>query len=162
VRQANLQSLPFPADEFDLLFACDVVEHIEDDHLALSELFRVAAPGASLILTVPAYQWMWTEHDVQLHHFRRYTFGVLEQRARAAGWKTIRHSYFNSFLLPVIVLARVLARLLPRRGHTDLDRTPDALNGVLEVPMSIEASLVSRGVSLPAGVSLGMLLRKPA
>jgi SAM-dependent methyltransferase len=162
VRQANLESLPFPPDTFDLLFACDVVEHIEDDHRALSELFRVAAPGASLVLTVPAYQWMWTAHDAQLHHYRRYTLGVLRERASAAGWQPVRHSYFNSFLLPVIVLARALARFLPRQGHTDLDRTPEVLNGVLEMPMALEAALVARGVTFPAGVSLGMLLRKPA
>jgi len=161
VRSARLEDLPFGAGEFDLLLACDVIEHVPYDDEALGELFRVASAGASLIITVPAYQWMWTEHDVQLHHYRRYTLRMLRERTTAAGWTVVHATYFNSILLPVIAAARAISRLLPRGGHTDLDRTPGILNGVLELPMRLEAALVRRGAHLPTGVSLGMLLTKP-
>jgi SAM-dependent methyltransferase len=164
VKCAGLESLPFDTGEFDLLLACDVIEHMLDDSLALGELLRVADTGASLIITAPAYQWLWTEHDVQLHHFRRYTESTLTERVRAAGWNLVYATYFNSMLLPAVAAARVASRIASRSGsrsgHTDLDRTPALLNRVLEQPMRFEAALVRRGARLPAGVSLGLVCRR--
>jgi len=64
VHRAGLESLPFSPDQFDLVLASDVLEHVPDDVGALSELRRVVSAGGILLMTVPAYQWMWTEHDV--------------------------------------------------------------------------------------------------
>jgi SAM-dependent methyltransferase len=127
VRCAGLEDLPFDDGQFDLFLACDVLEHIEDDNAALAELRRVAATDAHLVITVPAYQWMWTEHDVQLHHVRRYTAPVIRRRIVDAGWSVERATYFNSILLPVVAAARLVSRGKSRRGHTDLDRTPALL-----------------------------------
>jgi SAM-dependent methyltransferase len=166
VRRAGLETLPFGDGSFDLLLACDVIEHVEDDGAALAELRRVAAPGAHLVITTPAYQWLWSEHDVQLHHVRRYTGRLLDERTRGAGWEPVRSTYFNTILLPVVAAARLASRRprhrRARRGHTDLDRTPAALNGVLVLPLRLEASLVRRGARLPAGVSLGVVCRRAA
>ena len=161
VRCAGLEDLPFASGEFDLLLACDVLEHVDDDVGALVELGRVSAPGAHLVITAPAYQWMWTEHDVQLHHVRRYTLNIMRERLRASGWEVVRATYFNSILLPVVAAARLVGRS-SRRGHTDLDRTPALLNGALGLPMRFEAALVGRGARLPAGVSVGLVCRRPA
>lgn len=158
VQVAGLESLPFEAGRFDLLLACDVLEHVEDDLGALRELRRVAAPGAKLLVTVPAYQWMWTEHDVHLHHLRRYTMGLLQHRAREAGWQISEASYFNTALFPLAAVARLAAKLSPRHGRTDLDRTPGGLvNHALQAPFHLEAALIARGVRLPFGVSAGMV-----
>ena len=81
---AGLEALPFDAGEFDLLLACDVLEHVlrrRRSHSA--ELLRVADTGANLIITAPAYQWLWTEHDVQLHHFRRYTLKTPDSASKS-------------------------------------------------------------------------------
>ncbi len=164
VRRAGLDALPFDDGAFDLLLACDVIEHVPDPVGALAELRRVAAPGAHLLVTVPAYQWMWTDHDVQLHHLRRYTLGRLRQEIGAAGWEPVRATYFNSLLLPVAAAARRADRRRAgggRAGRTDLDRTPAGLNGLLSLPMRLEAALVARGARLPAGVSLGIRCRNP-
>jgi SAM-dependent methyltransferase len=162
VRCAGLEEIPFGNDAFDLLLACDVLEHVEDDGRALAELARVADRGANLVITAPAYQWMWTEHDVQLHHFRRYTLPELSGRAQAGGWLPVHATYFNSLLFPAVAVARLVSRVSPRTGHTDLDRTPDRLNRILERPLRFEASLVERGAKLPAGVSIGMICTKVA
>lgn len=167
VQCAGLEALPFGPGEFQLLLACDVIEHVEEDILALGELFRVAARGATLIITAPAYQWMWTEHDVQLHHFRRYTLKVLRDRARAAGWTVERATYFNTILLPLAASARLMTRALSRKGpsrsgRTDLDRTPAVLNGALELPLKLEAAMIAKGARLPAGVSLGLVCSRAA
>ncbi len=160
VKCADLEALPFSAGEFDLLLACDVLEHVHHDDVALNELLRVADARATLIITAPAYQWLWTEHDVQLHHFRRYTLRTIRTRVRAAGWSIEYSTYFNSFLLPLVAAARVVQRGSSRSGHTDLDRTPTGVNGVLEQPMKLEALLIRHGARLPAGVSLGLICIK--
>ncbi len=160
VECADLEALPYSAGEFDLLLACDVLEHVHHDDVALKELLRVADVGATLIITAPAYQWLWTEHDVQLHHYRRYSLTTIGAVVRAAGWSIAYSTYFNSILLPLVAAARVVNRGSSRSGHTDLDRTPPGLNGVLEQPMRLEALLIRHGARLPAGVSLGLVCTK--
>src|SRR4029079_13025367 len=83
VSAAGLEQLPFGDAEFDLILATDVLEHIPHDEVAARELRRVAAPGALLMVTVPAYQWLWSHHDDSHHHQRRYTLPAL--RSRLAG-----------------------------------------------------------------------------
>lgn len=161
VHCAGLEALPFADGEFGLVVAFDVVEHVHDDVAALSELRRVAAPRAALLLTVPAYQWMWSEHDVHLHHFRRYRLSLLSERATEAGWAVETATYFNTLLFPPAALARLAARLAPRAGHTDLDRTGKLANSLLYKPMQLEAALIARGARLPFGVSLAMVCRNP-
>jgi SAM-dependent methyltransferase len=162
VRRAGLETLPFDAGQFDLLLACDVLEHVEDDAGALLELRRVAAAGATLLVTVPAYRWLWTDHDVQLHHLRRYTLRALRRRVLDAGWLPVQATYFNSIMLPLVAPARLAARLSSgRRDRTDLDRTPAFLNSALEVPLRLEAAMIGWGARLPAGVSVGIVCRAP-
>jgi SAM-dependent methyltransferase len=160
VQQASVEELPFGDETFDLVQATDVIEHVAAEAAALRELLRVAVPGGVLLLTVPAYMWLWSDEDERLHHQRRYTRKRLRRAVEEAGWTTEYATYFNSFLLPPIALAR----RLPRRSSetADLDRTPPALDGALSLPMRIEARLVRSGVDLPAGVSIGIVGRKPA
>ena len=94
--EGRLESLPFEEGSFDLILATDVLEHIEDDQSVMRELRRVAAPGARLLATVPAYRWLWSQHDDAHHHFRRYTLRDLRERLRAEGWETAEWSYFNT------------------------------------------------------------------
>lgn len=159
VREAGLEDLPFEDDSFDLVTATDVVEHIAAEEEALSELRRVTAPGGALLLTVPAYMWLWSEEDEHLHHQRRYTRPRLRKAVERAGWEPQIATYFNSLLLPPIALARQL----PQRDNgqkAELERTPAILDGPLSLPMRLEARLIRAGVSLPAGVSVGIVCRK--
>ncbi len=159
VRQAGLEELPFEDASFDLIASTDVLEHIAAETEALREMWRVAAPDGTLLLTVPAYMWLWSEEDVRLHHQRRYTRQRLCQAVERAGWKPRIATYFNSMLLPPIAVARSLPR---RSGNdrADLDRTPSILDGPLSLPMRLEARLIRAGLELPAGVSIGMVCRK--
>ncbi|HKJ36346.1 MAG TPA: class I SAM-dependent methyltransferase [Solirubrobacterales bacterium] len=158
VRVGDAEDLPFEDERFGLVAATDVIEHVPDDRAALAEMRRVAAPGARLLLTVPAYAWLWTAEDDRLGHYRRYTLGELRERCRGAGWSPELGTYFNSLLLAPIALAR----RLPGRdaGRRDLERTPAALNGPLSLPMRAEAALIRRGLRLPAGVSVALLCRR--
>lgn len=160
VRQAGLERLPFEDGAFDLLMAFDVLEHVEDDVGAMQELRRVAAPGASLVVTSPAYRWLWSSHDTSHHHYRRYTLREIVRRAEWAGWQVEAASYFNALLLPPIALVRLAERLGFRRAGSDYELTPGPLNGLLELPLRGEARLIARGLRLPAGVSVGLLLTR--
>ncbi len=158
VREAPIEALPFEDGSFDLILATDVLEHLRDDRAALRELRRVAAPGGRLLTTVPAYRWLWSRHDAEHHHLRRYTLRQLRERLRECGWAPSAWSYFNSLLLPPIAAVRLLARRRDDAGERpDLRLTPRALNRVLEQPMRLEAELITRGVILPAGVSIGIV-----
>jgi SAM-dependent methyltransferase len=138
-----------------------VIEHLADDLGALRELRRVVAAGGWLLVTVPAYPWLWSGHDVVNHHHRRYTRRSLLAVAEPAGWSCVRTTYFNSLLLPVAILLRVLDRLTrkPTESSLDLWVPPAPLNWLLERPLELEATLIARGGRIPAGLSLLAVFR---
>ena len=159
--RARSPRLPFPDDRFDFAVCLDVLEHIEDEVRALRELRRVVRPGGTLLVTVPAYQSLWSEHDVINHHKRRYTRATLSAVAAQAGWETEWTTYFNGCLLP----AR--RRTAASRGCasvdepvSDLELTPLRLNGLLAAPLRLEAWVIGHGWRIPAGLSLMTVLRK--
>jgi SAM-dependent methyltransferase len=155
VRQAPLEH-----DRFDLIVATDVIEHLDDDRLALAELGRVAAPGGRLVLTVPAYAWLWSRHDESLHHKRRYTAARMRAQLEAAGWEPRFATYFFTALLPGVAAVRAFRRADRNgsaNGESDCSLTSPGVGRLLELPSRGEAKLIERGVRLPAGVSLGVV-----
>jgi SAM-dependent methyltransferase len=157
----SVLDMPFADASFDLAVSLDVIEHLEDDLSALRELRRTVAPGGSLLVTVPAYQWLWSGHDEINHHHRRYTRRSLQQVAERAGWRQERTTYFNSLLLPVAILLRVLDRINTKTTESSLDLwvPPEPLNWMLERPLAIEAALIRHGGRIPAGLSLLAVFR---
>ncbi len=161
VISGSVLQMPFASASFDLAVCLDVLEHLEDDLAALRELRRVVAPGGSLLVTVPAYQWLWSGHDEVNHHHRRYTRRSLQRVAERAGWQQVRSTHFNSLLLPVAMLLRILDRFSRKTTESSLDLwvPPQPLNWLLERPLSLEASLIGRGGRIPAGLSLLAVFR---
>jgi SAM-dependent methyltransferase len=156
VRVGPLETLPWEDDAFDLVTAFDVIEHTPDDRRTLAELRRVTRPGGRALITVPAYQRLFSAHDVVNQHYRRYARPSLFAAAQAAGWRPGRTTYFNSVLLAPAAAVRLLQR---RHAHapkarSDLALTPPRLNGLLELPLRGEAAWLRRGRRLPAGLSL--------
>jgi SAM-dependent methyltransferase len=161
VIEGSVLEMPFEPDSFDFAASLDVIEHLEDDLAALRELRRVVAPGGALLVTVPAYQWLWSGHDVVNHHFRRYTRRSLQRVAEQAGWQQARTTYFNSLLLPAAILLRVLDRFSRKTTESSLDLwvPPTPLNWLLERPLALEAAMIGRGGRIPAGLSLLAVFR---
>jgi SAM-dependent methyltransferase len=157
----SVLELPFPDASFDLIVSLDVIEHLQDDLSALREFRRAIAPGGALLVTVPAYQWLWSGHDEINQHHRRYTRRSLQSAAERAGWKQVRTTYFNSLLLPVAILLRVLDRVNTKTTESSLDLwvPPRPLNWLLERPLALEAALIARGGRIPAGLSLLAVFR---
>jgi SAM-dependent methyltransferase len=161
VIEGSVLEMPFSADSFDLAVSLDVIEHLEDDLGALREMRRTVAPGGSLLVTVPAYPWLWSGHDEINHHHRRYTRRSLERVAEEAGWEQVRTTYFNSLLLPAAIILRVLDRLSTKTTESSLDLwvPPNPFNWLLERPLALEAAVIARGGRIPAGLSLLAVFR---
>jgi SAM-dependent methyltransferase len=161
VVEGSVLEMPFAADSFDLAVCLDVIEHLEDDRAALREMRRVLAPGGALLVTVPAYQWLWSGHDEINHHHRRYNRATLLAAAREAGWSCAFATYFNSLLLPVAIALRALDRVNPKTTESSLDLwvPPAPLNWLLRQPLNLEAAAIGRGRAIPAGLSLLAVFR---
>jgi len=160
VKVGRLEELPWEADTFDLIICLDVIEHTVDDRRTLAELRRVCKPGGWLLVTVPAYQALWSLHDAANHHYRRYSRRTLRTAAVEAGWNVRRVTSFNSILLAPAAAVRIAQR----GRHPDSDYNPELklgprwLNAALEWPLRAEARWLARGRTLPAGLSLMALL----
>jgi SAM-dependent methyltransferase len=163
VLAAGLPALPFADGTFAACTCLDVLEHLPDDAAALTELARVTRPSGALLVTVPAYEALWSAHDDANEHLRRYRAGTLKPLAQRAGWRVERMTYFNTLLLPAAAAVRLAERFRHRpraREVSDLHLSPPGLNGALELPLRIEAALLRSGGRLPAGLSLLALLRR--
>jgi SAM-dependent methyltransferase len=165
VHTGRLEELPWPPDSFDLITCLDVIEHTPDDGATLSALREVCKPGGWMLITVPAYPSLWSLHDVANHHYRRYSRRTLRAVAEGSGWRVVRLSSFNSLLLAPAAAVRLAQRR--RLRNIDGSYTPELklgpawLNGVLERPMRAEARWLSRGHTLPVGLSLLAVLQNP-
>lgn len=163
VQVSGIEELPYEDAAFDLVTCLDVVEHTPDDVATFAELFRVTRPGGRLVATVPAYQLLWSSHDVANQHYRRYRLATLAGAAEQAGWRLERRTYFNSLLLLPAAFVRLIRRSRTHAAErSDLSLTPDWLNPLLELPLKIEAALIRVGIRLPAGLSLLAVFEKPA
>lgn len=159
--------LPVRSNSLDLILALDLIEHIEDDHAMIREFRRVLRPGGYLMATVPAHQSLWSDHDIALHHFRRYSHRGFRRLLARGGFSPIKYSYGISFTYYPIVAFRSLQRLWQRslrvpphaRPRTHLIPVPWFINQPLIQLLHLEAWLL-RYVDLPVGVSLMTLARK--
>jgi SAM-dependent methyltransferase len=165
-RQAELLRVDFPAElppggGFDVVALFDVLEHLEDDVLALRRAGSLLTAGGLLVATVPAHRFLWSPHDVINHHRRRYARRELCSRIRDAGLRIERVSYFNMFLFPAVLLARLVRRGAAgtREGESDFKVVPRPLNAFLTWLFGGERFLL-RLTNLPFGVSLLAVARK--
>ena len=156
-------NIPF-ALHYDLILILDVIEHLDDDLSALKALYYKLKPGGYLLVTVPAYQFLWSEHDEINHHKRRYRLQGLKQMVRKAGYEVIYGSYFNTFLFPIVVIVRGLGKLLQKQNNnqfsSDLVLPSKPVNQLLTWLFANERYLINR-FTLPFGLSILFLARKP-
>jgi len=148
--------IPFAGQQFDLVCLFDVLEHIEQDQQTLAAIRSLLAPTGHAVVTVPAYQWLWSRHDEVLHHKRRYTASQLRTKAAQAGFRIERLSYFNTLLFPLAAALRLKERLLGS-APAGTALPPALVNTAFRSIFGAERHLL-RGVDLPFGVSLVAVL----
>lgn len=163
---ASVTELPFAENKFELVTAFDVIEHVEDHHMAIAEMTRVCKPGGVIAITVPAFEFLWSKHDDINHHQRRYRMQELEKLFEKHRGKIIFKSYFNSILFLPVALTRILANIFPfivnRKGSgSDFSYSGGRVSSFLFFRlMKSEKFWLVRGFSFPAGISLILLFRK--
>ena len=145
-----------------LVTALDVLEHLDSDMEGLAEIHRVLKPGGYFVSTVPAFGFLWSEHDEALHHRRRYTGYELRNKLSVAGFDVVRSTYFITLLFAPIAAIRVLQGIFkknayPKTSHVML---PGWVNSGIGALLDFERMLC-RSINLPVGVSLLAVGRKP-
>jgi SAM-dependent methyltransferase len=163
VVRGSAVALPFAAGTFDLCVMMDVLEHLDEEGALLADTRRVLRPGGAALISVPAFQALWSPHDEAFEHRRRYRRGALEARVREAGLVVEWSSYTNFFVFPVVLAWRTLRRRmrLAPGMRTDFFPVPRPFNQALVGTYRCEAALLRRLV-LPFGVSVACVARNPA
>ena len=152
----------------DLVLSLDVVSEAgtEVSRPGLQRLVGCLAPGGLLLLHLPAYGWLFSEHDVAVHTRERFTLGEVTRLLRALGLEPVRASYRMTALFPALVLSRLGSIGRPpdaQRARSDLHRPPSSMtNALLGAIVSGENRLVARGLRLPFGSSVLAVGRKVA
>lgn len=145
----------FADGQFDLIIASDILEHIPDEAAALREWRRVLKPGGKLLVMVPAFMFLWSQHDVVNLHYRRYTRGSLTRAMRGAGFRISMSGYWNGALFPPVAAVRLARRLLPHpKERGDIRPTPGLLNAAAYQLLKLENTLALMGLRAPIGVSV--------
>lgn len=146
-------ALPFRTGSFDIVAALDVIEHVDEDQALLHEMQRVLAPGGVLLLTVPAFQFLWSSHDDLNHHRRRYVRQGLACQINAAGFTPLKLSYYNSLLLPAAVVRKYVLKVRSNGTACHLEQLPAPLNTIFRRILSMEKPVLAR-TQLPLGASI--------
>jgi SAM-dependent methyltransferase len=162
--RASALRLPFADSSFSLITAFDVLYHEEvvDDLTALKEFYRVCRRRGSVLISEPAFNLLWSWHDVAYHSKRRYVASELKSKLEKAGFQTVKISYSNAILFPFVFAFRMWKRLCKPspRDHSDLKPLNPYLNKALLAVYRLEASLVCK-TRLPLGSSVVCVARKP-
>jgi SAM-dependent methyltransferase len=152
---AETDALAVFGGDFDVVTVLDVLEHLPDEIGALRCIRALLKPGGLLVITVPAFDWLWSGEDVVSEHLRRYTHASLGRVLQKAGFETLRISYFNTLLFPLQAAVVFGNRLLRSRSMAEsmVKQLPGMVNGVLTAIVSLESVLL-RGLQFPIGASL--------
>jgi len=159
VKKGNVYSIPSESDFFRLILATDIIEHVEDDVLALNEILRVMKPGGYGIITVPAFLSLWGLQDEVSHHKHRYRSNELKQKMNERGFILQEIFYFNYFLFLPIWLIRKIINIFQLNIASENQINSPWINSIL-TQVFIFDILSARKIHPPFGVSLFALVRK--
>ena len=161
VSVGSVNAMPFADASFSVVVSLDVLSHraVAPDR-ALAEMLRVLRPGGVLVLNLPAFEWLRSTHDIRVQNARRFTTGTAGRMLSAAGLVTVRPHYWNSLLLPLMVLHR---KVVARAPDSASDVAPLAawLDQSLYAVTRLERRLIALGLPFPAGGSVLATASRP-
>lgn len=145
VKLGKAENMPFKSNSFDLITLLDVLEHTNDNR-TLREMHRVLRKDGLLILTVPAYEWLWSRWDEILNHKRRYNRNHLVSILKKHNFNTIYATYLYSFLVfPVFITRQIKQKLLQRNNYSsDFKLSNSLLNKIIDLMSKIEFKVAQR------------------
>lgn len=159
--QMDARNIPY-SDEFDVIGAFDVLEHIVDDDIVLRQVHAALKPRGFILLTVPQHAWLWSSVDEYACHVRRYSASDIHYRLKASGFQIIRSTSFVTTLLPAMLISRFFKKA---QSVEDVDvaaelKLPPWLNSIFLGALGIEAFLIKIGLNFPAGGSRLVVAQK--
>lgn len=153
-------NLPFKDNSFDIITCLDVMEHLEDDSTLLAEIYRICKKMGMVIITAPAYKFLWGYHDEIHHHKRRYTKRMLREKICNTNFNIYKITYINTILFPMVLIFRIIKRYIIKESQADdFISVPSILNKILFFIFSGEIYLINK-INLPYGVSLFCILTR--
>ncbi len=159
IKLGNAEKTGYRTESFDVVTLLDVLEHV-DDNKTLKEIYRILKPKGILIVSVPAYQSLWSRWDEALHHKRRYNKKSLQMLFKENHLKLKKISYMFSFLLPpVFILRKIKSFLYSNDYPSDFRLAPPLINLIMLNISRIEHKLVLKN-SVPFGTSIICVLSK--
>lgn len=159
--KGDATDLDFLNKKFDCIAVLDVLEHIDNDEIVLQKCLDILRPQGILLLTVPAYQWLWSQHDEALGHKRRYLKSNLVNKVKSKGFDILSASYVITFLFPLIALYRLFNRIRANRQETTYVMVPPLINYFFIQFLRLEAVILKMGLRFPFGTSIVICARKP-
>ena len=159
----SITAMPFPSRHFDIVVSFDVLCDVRDVQAGFCEIARVLRPGGLAVINLPAYQWLYSEHDRAVNNLQRFDKKTVVQQVAEAGMRIERISHVNTFLFGPAALMRLLRRgkISRQTARSDLVPLPRAVNYLLAQVMRVEAELLRMSnLSLPFGLSILTLARK--
>ncbi|MCA1595449.1 MAG: class I SAM-dependent methyltransferase, partial [Chloroflexi bacterium] len=163
----SAEALPFADRTFQTVLLLDVLEHLDDDRKGAAEALRVLVPGGCLAVTVPAYPSLWSDHDVALHHRRRYVRRQINTLLRDAGFHVLYLGHAYASVLPIVAAVRLARRVSSAHCRTansvpcaDLGDVHPFLNSLLLNVMRLESRILERR-TLPFGSSILAIAQRP-
>lgn len=151
--------IPYDDNFFNLVIALDVIEHVEEDALSLEAIRNRLVTGGKVVITVPAFMFMWTKFDDLNEHKRRYTLPDLKKKLLQAGFTIEKITYYNTLLFPLAFLVRMFNKMTGRDGSSDVEQPSEPLNIMLTCIFRLEKYLL-RQLNFPFGVSILAVARK--
>lgn len=159
--QMDARRIPFQ-EEFDVIGAFDVLEHIKEDELVLAQIRDALRPGGFIFLTVPQHTWLWSAVDEYTFHVRRYSSADIHRKIETAGFHVIRSTSFVTTLLPAMMVSRFFQRDAQDNNFdasSELKVSP-WLNSIFFKMLSADLALIRNGVDLPWGGSRFLVAAK--
>jgi len=158
--QMDARRIPF-REEFDIIGAFDVLEHVKEDEEVLSQMYQATRKGGGILITVPHHPFLWSQADDFARHARRYKTRELREKVRRAGFEVLRITSFVSTLLPLLFISRLKQRFFDQEFDPAAElKIGSAMNANLERILSAERAVIRAGISLPVGSSLLMIARR--
>lgn len=159
--QADARRLPY-VEEFEIVAAFDVLEHVKEDQIVLNNLYRAVRPGGGCLVTVPQHQWLWSSVDDEACHVRRYDAEELHRKIESVGFRILASTSFVTFLLPAMLLSRLRNKPPGQsRGNAELNLNPLA-NGLCKAIMDFERLTIRAGLKWRVGGSRLVVAYKQA
>jgi len=158
--QMDARRIPF-RDEFDVIGAFDVLEHVEQDEEVLAQMHQATRKGGGILITVPHHRFLWSPVDEFSRHVRRYETSELKEKVKRAGFSIVRITSFVSFLLPLLIASRFKQRVTGDEIDPSAEyNLSDLVNTTLEKVLDGERLAIRAGLSFPVGGSLLLVARR--